>query len=192
VNPGAITVEAKADGKSDKSTIALDKGGSRAVTLTLGESAGGTGPEPNGDHGSGNGGVSTDGMKPKTIALIVGGGLTVVAIGGFFFFNARSSSADDDVSGLKSDLTKQFGSNACAGASPPSQCGELSDAVDKRDSSRTLATVSLVAGGALLAGTVATYFLWPDGPKTKGAIRRPRAFAAPLRSGAALGLVGEF
>ncbi len=122
------------DGKTDKSTVALDKGESRAIQLEVTEGGGGSG-EPDGSQDGGTDGgthVSTRGLKPKTLVLIVGGGLTLVAVGSWFYFHSAKRRAATDAD----DLATQVGRNAAA-AALRSKCADLGADRSSKECSET-------------------------------------------------------
>ncbi|MBE7478800.1 MAG: hypothetical protein HS104_02255 [Polyangiaceae bacterium] len=193
--------EAKIGEKSAKKTIAMDVGEAREIELTIEGEAAAVGPEPapaaggpsEPDPGAG-GGIKADssGMKPRTLALIAGAGLTVVAAGVGVFYTLKKSSAQDDADGLRSELSSKFGGQACSGSSAPAQCADLTDALERRDDAGRISTGAFIASGGLLAATAVTYFVWPSGHESSPKAGRLNIFATPQSRGAMMGVVGSF
>ena len=103
-------------------------------------------PEEPGSHGKS--------MIPAYIA----GGVAVTGLALGVGFTLAASGTSDDIDSLSSAI----GNQSCAGSSVPSECAELRDALEKRDSQRNISYVSFgVAGAALATGIV--YLLWPEG-----------------------------
>ncbi|MBK8996941.1 MAG: hypothetical protein IPM35_14495 [Myxococcales bacterium] len=201
IEPGAATIEAKIGEKSAKKTVALDVGEAREIELTIEGEAAAVGPEPapaaggpsEPDPGAG-GGIKavSSGMKPRTLALIAGAGLTVVAAGVGVFYTLKKSSAQDDADGLRSELSSKFGGQACSGSSAPAQCADLTDALERRDDAGRISTGAFIASGVLLAATAVTYFVWPSGHESSPKAGRLNIFATPQARGAMMGVVGSF
>jgi hypothetical protein len=182
VEPGAITVEARADGKTDKSTIALDKGGSRTVKLTLGEGGGpaANGGEPNGDTGPTNGsGTPRKSMLP----VYIGGGVAVLGLVGALVFElGRSSDASD-----ADELAMKVGTNGCGDGTPnASDCAALQDANESADKNELLRNVSV---GVFAAGAT-TAIVWLLLPAPKSTSVRVSPFVSKAASG--FGVSGAF
>ncbi len=206
VTAGAATVVAKIGTKSAKKTVALDIGEARDVEIVIegeGAAVGPAAPAAGAPAGAGDsaqpaqgdGGaveVDSSGMKPKTLVLIAGAGLTLVAAGLGVYYTLEKSSAQDDADSLRSDLSKKYGSTACAGSSAPAQCSELVDALEKRDDAKQISTVAFIASGALLAATAVTYFAWPSEKRASGSSGRLNVFATPQSHGATFGVLGSF
>jgi hypothetical protein len=171
VEPGAITVEARAEGKTDKSTIALDKGGSRTVKLTLGE---GGGPAANGGS-NGENGPTDNGMATRTKAPLypafIGGGVALLGLGAGVFFLSKAGSAQDDADGASANLPS---GNPCSGASPPAACADLKSANEDVDKNKNLATIGFVTLGVGAAFT-AGYIIWRE-------TSAPRQSSGPMPS----------
>ncbi len=161
VAPGAITIEAKLDGKTDKSTVALDKGESRAIQLEVTEGGGGSG-EPNGNGGGGVDGGSTVHKAPLFPAFI-GGGVAVLGLAGGLIFLSKASSAQDDADSIANGLPS---GNPCGGPSAPSACADLKSANDDVDRNKNLATIGFVTLGVGAAFT-AGYLIWRETSATK-------------------------
>lgn len=202
VTPGAATVVATLREKSAKKTVALDTGEAREIEIEIAGEAAAVGPSvppaASGDEPAnppGGGGVKADasGMKPKTLALIVGGGLTVIAAGVGVFYTLQKSSADEDADGDRSTLSSKYGGQACAGSSPPAECSSLRDALERRDDASKIATGAFIASGALLAATAVTFLAWPsDSDNERANTSAFNLYAVPRSHGATLGVLGTF
>ncbi len=107
-------------------------------------------------------------MSGKTVALIAGGALTAVGLGVGIGFTVAKSGAQDDADKLREDSIAQVGKNGCATQPDTQVCTDLRNANDKVDKDGTLATVGFISAGVFAAGTVATYFLWPEESKAEG------------------------
>ena len=204
VSPGAATVIATIGDKTMKKTVALDVGESREVEIVIEGEAAAVGPvagdpagankDPGQPAQGDNGAVKVDssGVQPKTMVLIAGAGLTLVAAGLGIYYTLEKSSAQDDADGLRSDLSKKYGSKACVGSSTPAQCSELVDALERRDDAKQISTVAFIASGALLAATAVTYFAWPSEKRASASSGRLNVFATPQSHGATFGVLGSF
>ena len=212
VEAGAVSISVTAPGyATETKTVPVAKGESRKVAIELtadgsaGTATGGNGGNggagnngsggDSGAAGSGGTSVSTDGMSGKTVALIAGGALTAVGIGVGVYGVLKKGKAKDDADSLRSDLEQQGGASACSGASPPSGCADLQDALDRQDSGSTLTTVGFIGAGVFAAGTAAVFFLWPDEPTNDSARAggwRPYATTPSRGRGAFLGVTGSF
>ena len=204
VSPGAATVIATIGDKTMKKTVALDVGESREVEIVIEGEAAAVGPvagdpagankDPGQPAQGDNGAVKVDssGVQPKTMVLIAGAGLTLVAAGLGIYYTLEKSSAQDDADGLRSDLSKKYGSKACVGSSTPAQCSELVDALERRDDAKQISTVAFIASGALLAATAVTYFAWPSEKRASASGGRLNVFATPQSHGATFGVLGSF
>jgi hypothetical protein len=185
VNPGAITVEAKAGGKSDKSTIALDKGGSRAVTLTIGEAPGGGGQDPNGDNGTGGGSGTTDGAVSKPL-IYTGIGVAVVGLGVGIGFTLAASSKRSDRDELRDSLP---GPSPCGSGTPfGAKCDEIDDLDSSAKRFQTIGVAGFIVGGAAAIAT-ATYALWP---RKKTSASRIQFHPSVSRNVGSLEITGSF
>lgn len=200
IEPGAATIEAKIGDKSARKTVALDVGEARELEIVIEGEAAAVGPEaepaagPSRPDPGAGGSVKADssGMKPRTVALIAGAGLTVVAAGVGVFYTLKKSSAQDDANGLRSELSSKFGGQACSGSSAPAQCADLTDALERRDDAAQISTGAFVASGVLLAATAVAYFVWPAGHESSPKAGRVNLFATPQSRGAMMGVVGSF
>lgn len=96
---------------------------------------------------------------------ITGGALTLVAVGVGVGFTLAASSAQNDADAASQKLDQSSGAGQNTQCSNPNTappaCGDLSDALDRRDQSRNIALGAFIGAGVLAAGTVAAYFLWP-------------------------------
>ena len=215
VEAGATSVVVKAEGhKEARRTVALAKGETKAIEITLetdpnagavvpapgaGGNGGASGIEPanggtggNGASADANGGVDTDGMSTKTVVLISGAALTAIGVGVGIGFMLDSNSADDDASSNFSKVETTLGKNGCAGNQDAAICKDLTDSLERRDSSKQLSTVGFIGFGVFGAGTLAALLLWPEG-KSEGARPLGSQFAfAPTKGGARASFTAQF
>jgi hypothetical protein len=128
-------------------------------------------------------------LSPRhvTTAAITLGALAVAGTG--LAFVLQSNSHATTASGLRTQIGSQ---SACGASSAPPQCPLLNDAVNSQHSDMNVATGLFVGAGALLAGAVTAWFVWPKPqasepqpaepppaePQTTGSI-------VPIRGGAA-------
>lgn len=91
--------------------------------------------------------------------LIVGGSLTALGAGVATVFTLKARSADKEAERLRSDMGDSDDS-LCVGSLRP-LCDDLASANDERETSARFAKITWIVTGALGAGTLATYFLWP-------------------------------
>jgi len=96
---------------------------------------------------------------PNLVIVIAGGVLGLGAIGAGIGLHVAASGNASDADDIRSALGND---SACNGASPPAQCGELSDRVDQEATLGAAGTGLLIGGGVIVAATVA-YALWPRG-----------------------------
>ncbi|MCL2724871.1 MAG: hypothetical protein FWD69_10590 [Polyangiaceae bacterium] len=88
------------------------------------------------------------------------GALGVVGLGVGVGFAISSKSAKDTENSLRATVP-------CVDASSAA-CGQLKDARNSVSNRATVSTVGYVAGGVLIVGAVATWFLWPQSKQTMG------------------------
>jgi hypothetical protein len=135
-------------------------------------------------------------LSPRhvTTAAIALGALAAAGTG--LAFVLQSNSQSTTAHGLQSQLGSP---SACSPSPAPPQCPLLTDAVNSQHSDMNVATGLFVGAGALLAGAVAAWFVWPKPqasdpqpaepqpaePQTTGSI-------VPIRGGAALFLSRSF
>ena len=119
---------------------------------------------------------------PRVVATLAVGTLAVA--GGVLgvTFGLQSQSNANTATQLRGAI-----SGTCPNAQG-GQCSQLKDAVDAENRDGTLSTVFYVMGGALAAGALATWLLWPK-PSTKSTVSL-MPLASPAGWGA--GLVGAF
>lgn len=108
--------------------------------------------------------------------------LAAAGVGVFFYLS--SNHEKNDAGSLRTGL----GSSSCTDEAT-AQCQSLNSAVTSQYNDMNVSTVLFAAAGALAAGAVVTWLVWPKAEtpaaQTTGAI-------VPLRSGAALQLSGAF
>jgi hypothetical protein len=200
VTPGAATVIVTLGAKSEKKTVALDIGEAREIEIAIAGEAAAVGPVGPDAAAPGSGSSSagdtveldSSGMKPRTLALIAGAGLTLAAAGVGVFYTFEKSGAQDDADSLRSELSEKFGSQACVGSSAPSQCSDLVDALERRDDATQISTAAFIASGVLLAATTVTFLAWPSKKANAPKAGRISVFGAPQSHGAMMGLAGSF
>ena len=100
------------------------------------------------------------------VPVYVAGGVAVAGLALGVGFTLAASGTTDDIDSLSTAI----GNQSCAGPTVPSECSELSDALETRDSQRNISYVSFgVAGAAIATGIV--YLLWPeDTPSTSAGV----------------------
>jgi tetratricopeptide (TPR) repeat protein len=94
---------------------------------------------------------------PRVIAVTAVGGAAIVSLG-LGIGLALQARSDEDRAGR---LQRQLNAQSC---SPPAQCAAWNDAVDAQNRDTALSSGFYVAAGALAAGAVATWLLWPKQP----------------------------
>lgn len=92
--------------------------------------------------------------------LVLGVGLTAVSLGIATGFTVKAGSADQEADRLRSEIGGP-GWSQCTG-SAATLCDDLNSANEDRENAAMVAKISWVLTGVLGAGTVATYFLWPE------------------------------
>ncbi|HMR78332.1 MAG TPA: PEGA domain-containing protein, partial [Polyangiaceae bacterium] len=217
VEAGATSVVVRAEGHKDaRRTVALAKGETKALEITLetdpnagavvpvgpsggsGGTGGTSGTEPaggaagNGASADANGGVDTGGMSTKTVVVIAGSALTAIGLGVGIGFMLDSNSADDDANSNFSKVETTLGKNGCAGNQGAAICKDLNDSLERRDSSKQLSTVGFIGFGVFGAGTLAALLLWPE-EKSESARPLGSQFAfAPTKGGARASFTAQF
>jgi hypothetical protein len=128
---------------------------------------------------------------PVSISLAAAG---IVGLGvgtGFWIASEQSTQAGE----LKRDaIDATGGTNSCAGAAPDPRCAAFFADVSAAQDAHTVSVVGFVAGGALLAGALATYLLWPEPKASAGAgpAFLPHAAISPDGQSGHVGLSGTF
>jgi hypothetical protein len=173
VEPGAHRVRAAKEGTTRaEQGFEVQAGQSLELTLDV-DNAGSPAPgAPTDDPGAApstgdaalNHGAHSAGVPPRTIVLIGGGALTAVLLGVAGVYHLRGNSADDDAGRLRTQARTELGSNCSEGSGHPT-CRELADTLDRRNTSNTIATVSLIGAGASAAATAVLFLLLPEKPK---------------------------
>jgi hypothetical protein len=125
-----------------------------------------------------------------TAAVLVLGALGAAGAGVFF-----TTQASSEMQTASTDRGSRP-TNACAGVASPS-CSSLNSAVQSQHSDTNVATGLFVGAGALAAGAVLTWFVWPrPSSSAPGEVSAPPPTAslslAPLLGGAAFSLRGSF
>ncbi|HLK36135.1 MAG TPA: hypothetical protein VKU41_05240 [Polyangiaceae bacterium] len=92
-----------------------------------------------------------------TVAGVGGLGLVAIGVGVSFAFKSR------DEANVASGYRERLPSDACAGAAASqTPCPAWNAAVQSENRDATWSNVMYVTGGVLVAGAVATWFLWPQ------------------------------
>jgi hypothetical protein len=91
-------------------------------------------------------------------------GLGVVGLGVGVGFIVHSGAQRGTVEELSADLADDDA--ICTGPSPDPRCTEIDETAREAQQAKGIAVSGLVAGGALLAGSVLLYFLWPESTKS--------------------------
>jgi hypothetical protein len=130
---------------------------------------------------------STPESNSKTKWIVSGSvaGAGVVAVGVGVAFTAMAGAAKSDLDGKRASL----GPGACPNGSTAGACSGVQSAAEDVKSKGTASVVSYVIGGALIAGGVGTYLLWPT--KAEGGAN---AWLAPYvdRGGSGVVMGGSF
>jgi hypothetical protein len=102
------------------------------------------------------------GPSARTIALIVGAGVTVAAGVTSLVFVLKSNSASKRADDARAEANR-YGPNACAEPStaPPSVCTSLKNAEDDRVAANKGANISLVVTGVAFVATATMFIAWP-------------------------------
>jgi hypothetical protein len=124
-----------------------------------------------------------------TTASLGVGAAAAAVLGGYFV--RQSSQRAGEGGTLRSELGGQSagGSSACTGAATSTLCQTLTNKVQEQHDTATDATVAFVGAGALAAGAVAAWLLWPA-PRERPA--QSSAWIEPTQGGVALRLGGTF
>jgi len=119
--------------------------------------------------------ASASSTAPKTYVLIGGTVLTAVALGVAVGYLIKANQLENDAQQTLATARREaeesglIPESACRAAPDvrPSGCGQLSDQWNDSDTALNIATGAFITAGILGAGTIATYFLWPDGESTE-------------------------
>lgn len=187
VEPGSHVVEAKhGTNGAVRQEVYAKQGEVRVVSLKVSapsaampdpapsgtQPGSGTNPAPNGDTGPTK---PSEGIQPRTIALIVGGALSAITLGAGIVFKLKGSAAHDDAADALTQAKAQFGSNPCASqpGSTSSLCAEVRDKRDEGDSANQISNISFYAFGAFAVGTAAVFLFWPEEKSSTGVRATP-------------------
>lgn len=130
---------------------------------------------------------------PNPTIMITGGALTLIGVGTGIAFELAAEHEDSALRKYRDEL----GPGGCSGASPPAECESVKDAAERYDRDRTLSLVGFATASAAAVGTI-VYWLLADGGRASQAsttardVARLRFDSAVTRSGAVLGLRGNF
>jgi len=199
VEPGERRVRVEKPGyEAYVGSFAVQKGETKTVRIVLEASAASAAPAPHGGIAAGKGSTGKpssnaggdpgwkSGFHPRTIAIITGAGLTAVALGVGVGFKLEGSSANSDADDFLTRAKSQYGSSPCSG--PPGSssdlCVQLANKRDERNDANLISNVSFYAAGALAAGTLGMFLLWPSEPERAGRLK-----ASPWVSPSARGLM---
>jgi hypothetical protein len=125
------------------------------------------------------------GMEPRTMVLIGGAALTVVAFGLAGFYATQVSGDESELTAAQRAIPPVAGrlaSQWCAPAPPASAyaCDHVSLESRRLERDQNVRNGMLIAGSVLAAGTVVTFFLWPNRPSRGPAVSLE---IDPFRSG---------
>lgn len=146
VAPGRHTVEALFEGKLKSVSVECQAGALVRAKIEFEAGAGAGSGEPPG------GGEPTSPARWIVPAALGVAGLAGLGLG--IGMAASSQSAKDD-----SEALRRANPRICG--QPTALCSQYDDKRSDAESAATISYVGYIAGGALLAGAVATYFLWP-------------------------------
>jgi hypothetical protein len=124
-------------------------------------------------------------LSAHNVTAGVMGIAALAAAGVGVLFLVESGQAKTDASNLRNGLAP----NACSHSGPPATCQSLSDKVNTEHEDANLATGLFIGAGALAAGAVITWLVWPhDGPTEP----QTTGWLAPVPGGATVNLRGSF
>jgi tetratricopeptide (TPR) repeat protein len=184
VEPGTHTLHAEIAGNAatqhvailagDSNDVSLVVPGSKRATPAAQPSSGTVAPPPRAVDDSAGSGVSA-----KTVVLISGAVLTVAATTMGAVYTVKANRASDEAAHYdalaRSKVDPAVASQDSFCAPPPgmrpAECTDLENAVNERQRATNLAIGSYIAASAFAAGTVATYFLWPEAERKAAAKR---------------------
>jgi hypothetical protein len=185
VDPGSHRVRAELQGfDGDERTIDVSSGATLTVSFLLGRSHDAPPAQPAGPAPP---------PKPRerhsadirTTVVISGASLSLIAlgVGSGFFLDARA--ATDRVGRIGRALELGSGRAACSDPSPPTDCRNLADAVEREKGSRKAADVAFTASAAIGLATLAAWLVIPE-ERTEAAVTRVMPVASPSFAGVAL------
>jgi hypothetical protein len=128
------------------------------------------------------------GVSVKTVVLISGAVLTVAAATMGVVYTVKANRASDEAAKYdafaRSKVDPAVANQDSFCAPPPgmrpAECTDLENAVNERQRATNVAIGSYIAAGAFAAGTVATYFLWPEPEREARAKRGARVSVGPM------------
>jgi hypothetical protein len=135
----------------------------------------------------------------RALAVVLVGTMGVASIGLGAYFALQSQSEASTADGFR----RQNSSSYCAQVTSTNSmvCTQWNDAVESQGRDATLSNVFYVAGGVLVAGAVATWFLWPRDSKPTDGTSASAGHGPPVAlrlipilewSGAGIGAAGSF
>ena len=202
LEPGEYVVEARHVGYEPASERVVAKAGeSREITLALGQLQAAVGTENILDDARRDDGKTESSIEPKTVVLVGGGVLTLAAATVGTIFILKSGSAADDADKARAEIAREEPDLAAEGracllepAVRPKACATLTGSQKDQANFQSIALGSFIAAGALGAGTVATYLLWPEKKAADESTRwttRPRLSVLPWIGPKASGITAE-
>lgn len=157
VTPGKHTIEATLNGKVESVTLAPRYGELVRAKFSLDSAL----DDPNVPPADREDERTTAGwLVPFTLGVLGAGGVVM----GAAFASASQSSKDD------SDALRRASPGLCAPPGGPA-CHEYDAKRSDAESQATLSYVGYVAGGALLAGAIASFVFWPKSGKSTSPAR---------------------
>jgi len=177
VAPGRHTVEATFEGKLKSVSVECGAGATVRAKIEFEATSGAGAGEPPG--------VAEPASPARWIVPAALGVAGLVGVGVGIGMAASSQSAKDD-----SEALRRANSGICAERTA-ALCTQYEDKRSDAESASTISYVGYIAGGALLAGAVATYFLWPKsterGPGGAGGSSGATSRVTPLVGAGVMG-----
>jgi len=195
LDPGSHRVRARLVGfRDEERTIAAEPNGTLSVSLTLEHApavplaaAAPAATQPS-EQQPEPAPARSGGMEPRTIALLVGSGLSAVALGIGIGYTLDASAAHDDARSLGTSI-HQGASGGCVEPGLP-ECQKLENLVQREQDSRHAADIALVTAASVEAATLVAWLVIPDlrGKKQTGTLRAlpvvGQSYSGVLLSGA--------
>jgi hypothetical protein len=117
--------------------------------------------------------------------VISGAALSLIGLGVGTGFTMDARATSDRIGRIGRALALGAGRSACAGASPPPDCQNLSDEVEHEKSARLGADVAFTASALMGLATVAAWLVIPD-EQREAASTRVLPLVAPSVAGLAV------
>jgi hypothetical protein len=128
---------------------------------------------------------SASGFGAREATLIGEAVLVAAGVGVGIGFTLAQANATDRAKSAQASIDARSSGDvgACQSAAPLSECAQLREALDARQSHGRFAAVGFIGAGVSAAALVATWILWPASENAVAVQLRPRGVGWDLRAG---------